>query len=49
MRHYISPNTQVVRLYSGDVLDTISLGVGGSGAKDGGIQNTAMSPRRIYT
>ena len=50
MKYYQTPNTQLVRLTSGDVLDSIDLGIGGgSGAQDGGIQSTAMTPRRIYT
>ncbi|MCQ2325015.1 MAG: hypothetical protein MJZ58_02340 [Paludibacteraceae bacterium] len=44
MKHYQSPNTQFVRLSSGEVMDAnmggLSIASGG-----GGIQGTAMAPR----
>ena len=43
MKHYQSPNTQLVRLSSGEVLQSY---MGFSVASGGGIQGGAMSPRR---
>lgn len=47
MKHYQSPNTQIVRLSSGEVLQSnmgLSIASG-----DGGIQSSAMAPRRAAT
>ena len=46
MKHYQSPNTQIVRLSSGEVMDT---NMGLSVASGGGIQSSAMAPHRAAT
>lgn len=47
MKYYQTPNTQFVRLSSGEVLQSnmgLSIASG-----DGGIQSSAMAPRRAAT
>ena len=46
MKHYQSPNTQIVRLSSGEIMDT---NMGLFVASGGGEQGGAMSPRRAAT
>lgn len=47
MKYYQTPNTQIVRLSSGeDVLTDTSFSVASGG---GGIQSSAMAPRRAAT
>lgn len=46
MKHYQSPNTQIVRLSSGEVLQS---NMGLSIASGGGEQGNAMAPRRAAT
>lgn len=49
MKYYQTPNTQIVRLSSGEVLQThIEFTFGGSG-NSGGEQGNAMAPRRAAT
>lgn len=47
MKHYQSPNTQIVRLSSGEVLQS-NMGLSVASG-DGGIQSSAMAPRRAAT
>lgn len=49
MKYYQTPNTQLVRLSSGEVLqNSIGFTIGGSG-NSGGEQGNAMAPRRAAT
>ena len=47
MKYYQTPNTQLVRLSSGEVMDT-NMGLSVASG-DGGIQSSAMAPRRAAT
>ena len=45
MKHYQSPNTQIMRLSSGEVMDA-DMGGLSIASGEGGTQDSAMAPRR---